>query len=336
MDGILPPPLDKLNEGQGLFYMEDKKNIYKYMGPEIAEKFLLANGSCSLKISYLKDYNDPFEFFLTIDYNQGPEILAYYNEMISMVIQHPVTCFSKSPLITPMWAHYASNSEGFLAEINEIALNEWLESINSDPSFGDIHYRDTPHEGMQGILQRAYVVSKPRHIGWLQQAIGSTAYFTKQTCWSYEQERRLIINEENIEKINETLALLYFPSSFVTSLVVGSKASQALKDKIKTISEAIGCKYYEQRIGKSSTTPYFLDDENKTYIFNSKEIVSHSERCESCKEPKTNPDSKRCSWCRINESHEINAAHRNSFRMLQHAGILEQYLDKFQEIGRNK
>lgn len=316
--------------------MEDNKNLYKYMGPEIADKFLLQNGSCSLKLSYLKDYNDPFEFFLTIDYNQGPEALAYYNEMISMVTQQPVTCFSKSPLITPMWAHYASNSQGFVAEINEAALDEWLTSNNSDPSFGDIDYRNTPHEGMQGLLDRAFVISKPRYIGWLQQAIGSTAYFTKQTCWSYEQERRLIVDEENIEKINEALLLIYFPAKFVTSLIVGAKAPQTLKNKIKDISELIGCKYYEKRIGKSSTTPFFLDSQNNTYVFNNKEIVLHSERCDSCKEPKTNSDSKLCSWCSINEFHEKDAAHRNSFRMLHHAGILEQYIEKFIEIGKNK
>lgn len=314
--------------------MEDNKNLYKYMGPEIADKLLLANGNCSLKFSYLKDYNDPFEFFLTIDYNQGPEILAYYNEMISMVTQQPVTCFSKSPLITPMWAHYASNSQGFVAEINEAALDEWLKSKSSDPSFGDIDYRDTPHEGMQGMLERAYVLSKPRHIGWLQQAIGSTAYFTKQTCWNYEQERRLVVDEENIETINENLILLHFPANLITSLVVGAKASKDLKNKIKEISETIGCSYYEKLIGKSSTTPFFLDSESKTYIFNNKEIVLHNERCDSCKEPKTNIDSKLCSWCSINESHEQNAAYRNSFRMLERAGILEQYIANFQAIGK--
>lgn len=316
--------------------MEDNKNLYKYMGPEIADKFLLSNGDCSLKLSYLKDYNDPFEFFLTIDYNQGPEILAYYNEMISMVTQQPVTCFSKSPLITPMWAHYASNSQGFVAEINEAALEEWLTSKKSDPSFGDIDYRDTPDEGMQDLLGRAYVISKPRYIGWLQQAIGSAAYYTKQTCWSYEQERRLIINERHIEKINETLALLYFPKELVTALIVGAKSPQTLKDKIKEISELIGCNYYEKRIGKSSTTPFFLDSQNNTYIFNNKEIVLHRERCDSCKEPKIHPDSKLCSWCSINESHEIDAARRNAFRMLHRAGILEQYIEKFIEIGKIK
>ncbi|WP_278938988.1 DUF2971 domain-containing protein [Pseudomonas helleri] len=316
--------------------MEDNINLYKYMDPAIADNFLQKNGTCSLKLSYLKDYNDPFEFFLTIDYDQTPEILAYYSEMISMIIQQPVTCFSKSPLITPMWAHYASNSQGFVAQINEAGLNEWLESKKSDPSFGDIDYRDSPHEGMQGMLDRAYVVSKPRHIGWLQQVIGSSAYFSKQTCWNYEQERRLIVNEENIEKINETLTLIYFPANIVTSLIVGAKAEQQLKDKIKEASQVIGCAYYEKRIGKSTTTPYFLDSENNTHVFNGKEIVPHNERCESCKEPKTNSDLKYCSWCSITDAHKKNAAYRNSFRMLDNAGILEQYVTAFLEIGKKK
>ncbi|WP_460410570.1 MULTISPECIES: DUF2971 domain-containing protein [unclassified Pseudomonas] len=314
--------------------MEDNLNLYKYMGPEIADKLLLPDGNCSLKFSYLKDYNDPFEFFLTIDYNQGPEILAYYNEMISMVIQEPVTCFSKSPLITPMWAHYASNSQGFLAEINEAALDEWLKSEGSDPSFGDIDYRETPREGMQSMLDRAYVLSKPRHIGWLQQAIGSTAYYTKQTCWSYEQERRLIIEEGGINKINENLMLLYFPSNLITSLVVGAKASQELKNKIKNIALSIDSNYYEKHIGRSSTTPFFTDEKFQTYIFDGKKIVPHNERCNSCMEPKTNIDSKLCSWCSIDDSHEKNAAYRNSFRMLAHAGILEQYIANFRDIGK--
>ena len=306
------------------------------MGPEIAEKFLSANDTCSLKVSYLADYNDPFEFFLTIDYNQEPEILAYYNEMISLVTQEAVTCFSKSPLITPMWAHYASNSQGFVAEINEPALDDWLKTKNMDPSFGDINYRDVPYDGMQGMLDRAYVTSKPRHIGWLQQAIGSTAYFTKQTCWNYEQERRLILDDGSINKINEQLSILHFPARFVTSIVVGTKASQRLKNTAQEISKTINCRYFEKRIGKSSTTPFFLDSDNKTYIFNGQNIVLHRERCESCKEPKTNPNSEHCAWCSITDSHKQDATRRNSFRMLERAGLLDRYLTAFKEVGKNK
>ena len=313
--------------------MGDNKNLYKYMGPDIADKLLLADNKCSLKLSSLKDYNDPFEFFLTIDYNQEPELLAYYKEIISMVTERPVTCFSKSPVITPMWAHYASNSQGFVVEINESKLKKWLEEQEIAGSFGDIDYQDTPHDHMQDMLQRAYVLCKPRHVGFLWQAVGSTAYFTKQTCWSYEQERRLITSLKASRKINENLSLMCFPADFVSSIIVGAKSSIETKKRIREISDKIGCEYFEKRVGKSSTNPYLLDSENNTYTFDGSEIVLHADRCASCLEPKRNVQSKLCAWCSITDNHEKDAEHRNSFRMLGRAGILENYLKTFLEIG---
>ncbi|PBP86332.1 hypothetical protein CCL16_14610 [Pseudomonas syringae] len=316
--------------------MDDNKNLYKYMGPDIVDKFLMADNKCSLKLSYLKDYNDPFEFFLTIDYNQEPEILAYYKEIISMVTESPVTCFSKSPLITPMWAHYASNSQGFVVEINEGKLQKWLEEEEAAESFGDIDYQDTPHDYMQDMLQRAYVLCKPRHVGFLWQAVTSAAYFTKQNCWSYEQERRLITNSKISKKINDTLSLLYFPADFVSSIVVGAKSSAETKIILREVSEKIGCKYYEKRIGRSSTRPYLVDIESNTYTFNGSDIVLHTDRCASCLEPKSNAQSTLCAWCCITEKHEEDAGHRNSFRMLEHAGILDSYIKTFLEVGRKQ
>ncbi len=297
---------------------------------------MLADNKCSLKLSYLKDYNDPFEFFLTIDYNQEPEILAYYKEIISMVTERPVTCFSKSPLITPMWAHYASNSQGFVVEINEGRLKKWLKEQEAADSFGDIDYQDTPHDHMQDMLQRAYVLCKPRHVGFLWQAVASAAYFTKQNCWSYEQERRLITNQKASKKINENLSLLYFPADFVTSIIVGEKSSPETKKQTLEISDKIGCKYFEKKIGRSSTTPYLLGSDKNTYTFDGSDIIRCADRCVSCLEPKTNIQSKQCAWCSITDNHEKNAEHRNSFRMLDRAGILENYLKTFLEIGRKQ
>ncbi|CAM3211743.1 DUF2971 domain-containing protein [Pseudomonas plecoglossicida] len=315
--------------------MEAPKNLYKYMGPDISNRFLVDGERCTIKLSYLKDYNDPFEFFLTIDYNQEPEILAYYNEIISMVTQQPVTCFSKSPISTPMWAHYASNSQGFVAEINETALNQWLDSQEADPSFGDIDYRDTPSEGILNLLQQAYVTCKPRHTGWLWQSVGARAYFTKQTCWSYEQERRLITSKKVASKINDNLSLLYFPSNCVTAIIAGAKASNETKETLKEVAKSANCKYFEMHIGKSSTSPFLLDSTNNTHVFQNGGITPHPENCDNCKEPKTNQASKLCSWCNINERHENNAASRNAFRTLNNAGILDMYLDRFLEIGKN-
>lgn len=315
--------------------MEDTPgNLYKYMGPEIADIFLMQNGTCSLKLSYLKDYNDPFEFFLTIDYDQEPSTLAFYNEMISMVTQQPVTCFSRSPLITPMWAHYASTSQGFVVEIDEIGLANWLDTQpDSFAAFGDIDYQDTPHSHMQVMLDRAHVRSKPRDIGWLRDAINSAAYFTKQECWSYEKERRLVTSNSSATIINDNLSLLYFPSDLVTSVIAGANSSDETRKKLKEISEAIGCNYYEKKFGRSTTTPFFLDSHKNTYTFNEGGIEPSLEKCLDCHEPSR---SEKCSWCRITESHEYDAATRNSFRMLHSAGILEAYLEAFNKIGRRK
>jgi hypothetical protein len=315
--------------------MEDTPGkLYKYLGPDIADIFLQKDGTCSVKLSYLKDYNDPFEFFLTINYDQEPEILAYYNEMISMVIEHPVTCFSKSPISTPMWAHYAANSQGFVVEIDEVGLSNWLEEeMNWEAAFGDIDYQDTPHGYMQEMLDKAFHISKFRYIGWLRDAISSAAYFTKQQCWSYEQERRLVSPKAAETVINPNLSLLYFPSEFVTAIIVGAKSSEATKIKLRETASTIGCKFYEKRIGRSTTTPFFVDETDNTYLFTLNEITPTEERCEKCLEPSKRV---RCSWCSITENDEHQAAHRNAFRTLHNAGILGDYLEGFNKIGKDK
>lgn len=303
------------------------------MGPDIADRFLVENNKCSLKLSYLKDYNDPFEFFLTIDYNQPPEILAFYNEIISMVTQHPVTCFSKSPVSTPMWAHYAANSQGFVAEFDEEKLSEWLDSHEAGSDFGDIDYQDTPHQHMQETLLKAHYIGKYRHVTWLWQAVTTAAYYTKQNCWNYEQERRLVTSETLTTKINANLSLLLVPSEFVKSLIVGAKASDETKSKIRQLCIDLNCNYYEKRIGRSSTTPFFVNANNMTFTFKDGEIAEHLDSCTSCLEPKLGRDSEKCSWCNITPYDEEEAAHKNAFRLLDRAGILEGYLERFMQVG---
>ena len=104
------------------------KKLYKYMGAEILNMAFEKEGFCSLKCSYPKDYNDPYELFLTISFNQTPEVLAFYKSIVSEIQQYPTTCFSKSPIVTPMWAHYANNGTGFVIEIDEDPL--WQDSCH--------------------------------------------------------------------------------------------------------------------------------------------------------------------------------------------------------------
>jgi len=100
--------------------------VYKYIGPDILDITFSNEGLCGFKCSYPKDYNDPYELFLTVDLEEKPEILAFYNDVINKIPQYPTTCFSRSPIVTPMWAHYAHNSKGFVLEVDEDKLKKYI------------------------------------------------------------------------------------------------------------------------------------------------------------------------------------------------------------------
>ncbi|CAI1923231.1 Protein of uncharacterised function (DUF2971) [Serratia fonticola] len=310
-------------------------SLYKYMGADIADVLLMDDNHFSIKFSHLKDYNDPYEFFLTISYQRPAAELAFYNEMIGMVLQQPVTCFAKSPAIIPMWAHYANNSTGFSLEIDEDKLKQHILNAGYSDSSAlvDVEYRDVPIDGINETLDRAYHICKPRYIGFLQRYIRYSAYSVKKTCWSYEQERRFIIDEDALTKINANLMVLAAPTDCIKSIIIGAKATPGLKRKLADISDKIGCQRYEMVIGKSTTEPFMIDPHQKTYRFDGENIAFQPYACQKCHEP-VDAGVKQCAWCSITEIDQAEAAHRNSFRMLGEAGILDDYLESFQAIGQ--
>lgn len=52
--------------------------IYKYFPKGSLDLVFERNGFCGVKCSLPKDYNDPFELFLGVDLNIGPQALAIY------------------------------------------------------------------------------------------------------------------------------------------------------------------------------------------------------------------------------------------------------------------
>lgn len=113
------------------------RKIYKYLGPDVLPLVFQAEDSVSIKFSLPKDYNDPFELFLSIDPSQTkPELLAFYRDIVQELPQRPTTCFSKSPIVTPMWAHYASNLTGFVLEFDEDLLMDYV----TDSYITDVNY----------------------------------------------------------------------------------------------------------------------------------------------------------------------------------------------------
>ncbi|MDX6558256.1 MAG: hypothetical protein QOF72_1305, partial [Blastocatellia bacterium] len=78
----------------------------------------------------------------------------------------------------------------------------------------------------------AYGASKYRHTYLLRQSVLYSAYFTKTSCWNYEQESRLVV-PENYTREAETIILLDVPNECVTSIICGSRASEKTKLSLK-------------------------------------------------------------------------------------------------------
>jgi hypothetical protein len=288
--------------------------------------------SVTLKCSLPKDFNDPYELFLTLDFNEEPELLAFYADAIGELPQYPTTCFSRSPAVIPMWAHYAQNHEGFVIEVSEGKLSEMFPEV----ACGDVSYSDVPTQDLSGLLGMAYGASKMRHTYLLRQGVQQLAYFTKTSCWAYEQERRLVVSEKNTREAG-TLILFDVPNECVTSIICGARASEATRLFLKNKAQEIGCRYFELRIGKNSATPFFVDADEQPFAFDMGELGECNQYCGTCLEP-TAEGIGECSWCQISAQLRENAASRNPFRMLDRLGMLDSYVEQMDAIsaGRRK
>lgn len=299
---------------------ETKPRIYKYCSPRIVDNVFSIDGKAALKFSMPNEFNDPYELFLTIDFNRDPEELAFYLDLIGDNLQYPTTCFSLSPSVVPMWAHYAENHRGFVIEFSEEKLAREFEKSR----FGSVTYSDSPAHDLSELLMKAHQIRKFRHNLWLIEAVLSAGYFTKTQCWSYEQERRMIVEQSMTRSVGDIM-LLDVPRDAITGIVCGAKATDETKAKLKDIADGIGCNYLELRVGRSSATPYMVDNAGNPFHFGAGKIDPTQFYCEECQEP-TTEGVFRCSWCSIDDEARYQAAMSNSFRILDRHGLLDDYL----------
>lgn len=304
------------------------KSIFKYVGPSSIMKVFSIDGFATVKCSYPKDFNDPYELFLSLNFDEQPEYLAFYTDTVGNLDQVPTTCFSLSPSVIPMWAHYAGNHEGFVIEFDE----EQLSRVFAESGFGDVDYRDQADESLSEMLYRAAVTGKPRHTYMLRSAVFSAAYYTKTTCWEYEQERRMVVDIDETRRVGDII-LLDIPASCIRRIIAGTRASvdttRILIEKVKNLN----CEYLQLKIGRSSSEPFFVDQYDKNYLFSGTQITRSENNCNSCSEPVAVNRSE-CSWCRIDDAHREEAARTNPYRLYHHYGLLDSYIEQMNKISR--
>lgn len=310
---------------------EVSKRIYKYAGASYLHS-VVGDEGVTAKFSFPKDFNDPYELFLTIDFNEKPDVLALYADVIGELPQLPTTCFSRSPAVAPMWAHYAQNLTGFAVEFDEEALQKQF----TECRFGDVKYKPSADDGLIETLHRAFVIGKPRYTYMLRAGVFNSAYFTKLECWSYEQERRMIAPETKIRRHNDIM-LLDIPKECVTALICGPRASEETVQGLQTAADNLSCEYFQMKVGRSNAVPYFVDVNGDSYLFDGESISIAAASCKTCAEPVVNGNDL-CPWCSINDAHKQDAIERNAYRVLDHLGLLEEYVQGMDDItfGRKR
>ncbi|MFJ4173082.1 DUF2971 domain-containing protein [Microbacterium sp. NPDC089696] len=305
------------------------RKLYKYLGSELADVALSHDGA-TLKFSLPREFNDPFELFLTVDHNSPAATLAFYEEAMGEILHMPTTCFSSNPDVVPMWAHYGQNGRGFVIEVDEDILRT---ELGEDGVIQDVMYRDTIRDELGESLARAQYRQKPRDIYFLRSSVYNAAYFTKATCWSYEKERRLVLNDATKLLQKGGASILPISRQCVTAVILGSNLNADTESKLRSFAAEIGCEVYKCRIGRTSITPYFTDSGGSACVYVGGAISKAVNSCRSCGEPLGEGD--RCSWCRIQDEDRRVAAASNPWRLLDATGLLQDYISSMDSIGKS-
>lgn len=208
--------------------------IYKYCSFDTL--ILILKGS-SLYYSSSDEFNDPFELSTEIFKEFGDKfylenvlkicdsrILEHYNDKSYKF--HEITknawnesrksigicCFSKSPLITLMWSHYANKHKGVCIGFNFEAFENSEKIIQMPVKYLDevekFDYWDRFEKGTDEIVT----------YNWL---------LTKSKVWEYEKEiRRIYTNKKGI---------IPFNLNSICEIYLGIKSSEAEHDLLKCL-----------------------------------------------------------------------------------------------------
>lgn len=301
--------------------------LYKYVRPDVVPKMFGDGETVLLKCSPPSEFNDPYELFLTVDFNIEPILLAFYEDLVGEMVQTPTACFSRAPDVVPMWAHYGSEGQGAVIELDEDCIRAAYPEIRLD----DVEYRDGADPALTMALRHAAGTLKFRHADQLQGAILWAAYFTKSSAWSYERERRVVVPNAKYLQSRQGGRFLVIQKGCVTGLIVGPGASEEVRDLLGRRAAIMGCAYYETVIGRLTTRPYF-ESATGPCVFAGDLLVEADHVCQGCREPLGGAGD-RCSWCSIGDLEREAAAADNPLRLLANLGLLDSYRSEVARIA---
>lgn len=161
-------------------------------------------------------------------------------------IDHGILSLSQDPQNILMWSHYASNHKGLVVGLNtqNAMLFEKVSSLYGMPrQIKKVTY--SPNRPTGGLVMDANSLQRTHEINW----------YTKNECWGYEQEWRIL--ETQVSKMprcgtSHVVGLELLQIAAIKSIHIGMRASNEMKsiatDFIKENPEIL---LYQSKMHKS-------------------------------------------------------------------------------------
>ena len=196
----------------GIDYGPSKSNqnlpdvVYKYFSIPTKNRDFnkrikqLLNGQ--LWFSYRHNLNDPMDLLLMDTTGLTEELKDYYIESTKNKVY---ACFSDSDVNSLMWAHYASAFRGFCIGFNVAKINKDIASLHKVDYVDNMlaiqeDYKRFHDFKNSGGLEKACKGKTDCFLNYkVYQTVENASAFlySKTNEWSYENEHRIIINDNN-------------------------------------------------------------------------------------------------------------------------------------------
>lgn len=297
--------------------------LFKFLGPDVVSK-ALGDDSVSIRFSFPRDYNDPYELFLAPDKPlRDDDVRAYYEFFLHGIPQAPVTCFSRCPDSVLMWAHYCSESSGVCLGFDEDRLVDEF-----DYAFiHDVEYSDEPATISTDVVEYAATTTKRRHTVRVLEIANRAAYFRKRADWAYEKERRLVVVSDAVHEVGG-VQLANVAASCLTVILVGARASESVAELTERRAAAYGVPALRTNYGRLSTQPFFTSASG-TRVWEEPEFVQVARACVDCGEP---VNAERCEWCALSSDRVAAAGTGNALVIGLRLGVIDGLSLSFDDI----
>lgn len=148
------------------------------------------------------------------------ELRAFMYEQLGNMVG--IVSFSEVPDEGLMWSHYANDHKGFVLEFDD-SDGFFDQRRSSEDEF--FHLRPVEYQ------------DKPPAYSKITDLDGTKLLCGKQSRWSYERERRMLIpvDPKTFQGTGEPVHLISFPRSAVRSVILGHRASDSLLAAVRDV-----------------------------------------------------------------------------------------------------